>query len=92
MTTHTPGPWAINNWPQAGTDIAIGATGTPLIARVALRDVSINEQKANASLIAAAPALLELCERALRALSEDDFPGLRDDLRAAITQATGEQA
>jgi hypothetical protein len=56
---HTPGPWSINDWPQANTDIAIGAAGTPLIARVPLRDVSVNEQQANAALIAAAPELLE---------------------------------
>jgi hypothetical protein len=46
---HTPTPWSINEWPQAGSDIAIGAMGTPLIAKVILRDVSINEQKANAT-------------------------------------------
>lgn len=59
MSQHTPGPWSINDWPQANTDIAIGAVGTPLIARIPLRHVSINEQKANARLIAAAPELLE---------------------------------
>ena len=89
---HTPGPWSINDWPQATSDIAIGAVGTPLIAKVPLRDVSINEQKANACLIAIAPELLDLCERSLRALSEDEFPSLRDELRTAIAQATGEQA
>lgn len=51
----TPGPWDINKWPQQNSDITIGASGTPLIARVHMRDVSINEQKANANLIAAAP-------------------------------------
>lgn len=59
---HTPGPWSINDWPQATTDIAIGAVGTPLIAKVPLRDVSINEQKANAALIAESPALLAQLE------------------------------
>ena len=42
-----------------------------------------------AELLAAAPALLELCRRSLRALDEDSFPQLRDDLRAAIDR-TGE--
>lgn len=63
-TEATPGPWSINDWTQAKTDIAIGAVGTPLIARVMLRDVSINEQKANAHLIAAAPDLLEVARSA----------------------------
>lgn len=39
-----------------------------------------------AHLLAQRDELLELCGRALRALSEDDSPGLRDDLRAAITK------
>lgn len=34
-----------------------------------------------------APDLLDLCRRAFRALDEDFFPQLRDDLRAAIEQA-----
>lgn len=64
MHKHTPGPWSINSWPQADADIRIGATGTPCLAVVPLRFVSINEQAANSRLIAAAPELLE----ALRAL------------------------
>lgn len=39
-----------------------------------------------ASILAAAPGLLELCRRSLRALDEDSFPQLRDDLREAIDQ------
>lgn len=89
MTTqqHTPAPWSINEWTQASSDIAIGATGTPLIARVPLRDVSINEQEANARLIAAAPELLE----ALKVLVENGGIGsedMFDDARAAIAKAT----
>lgn len=51
--SHTKEPWSINDWPQPDTSIAIGAVGTPLIARVILRDVSINGQKANAARIVA---------------------------------------
>lgn len=40
-----------------------------------------------ACILAAAPALLELCRRSLRALDEDSYPQLRDDLREAIDQA-----
>ena len=50
---YTKEPWSINEWPQPDSSIAIGATGTPLIARVLLRDVSINGQKANARRIVA---------------------------------------
>ena len=37
--------------------------------------------------IAQRAVLLDLCERCLRALDEDDFPGLREELRQAITTA-----
>lgn len=54
--------WGINQWTQPDSSIAIGAVGAPLIARVVLRDVSINQQKANAEFIVKAqnmmPALL----------------------------------
>lgn len=88
---HTKGPWSINDWPQATTDIAIGAVGTPLIAKVPLRDVSINEQKANAKLIAAAPDLLDALTRlrnAEKAPREEWIAALQNS-DAAITKATG---
>jgi hypothetical protein len=50
-TKHTPGPWSINEWPQKDNRISIGAKGTPLIAYVPSRDVSYNEQAANAEFI-----------------------------------------
>lgn len=56
---HTPGSWSINDWPHNNADMSIGAPGTPKIAIIPLRDVSINEQKANAALIAAAPDMYE---------------------------------
>lgn len=42
----------------------------------------------DARLLAAAPELLNLCEKSLLALHEDDFPSLREALRNAITKAT----
>lgn len=45
-----------------------------------------------ASILAAAPALLDLCRRSLRALDEDSYPQLRDELAAAIQQAKGAAA
>jgi len=96
MSKHTPGPWSINDWPQATTDIAIGAVGAPLIAKVPLRDVSLNEQKANASLIAAAPDLLEALKLAVSALERSDYIMMDDDsfdvvdvAREVIYKATG---
>jgi hypothetical protein len=53
MSEHTKEPWSINEWPQPDSTIAIGAVGTPLICRVIFRNVSINEQKANARRIVA---------------------------------------
>lgn len=89
---HTPGEWTINEWPQAGTDIAIGAIGTPLIAKVVLRDCSINEQRANAHLIAAAPELLEALRTAETLIALDiirDDAGCLKRVRAAIAKAEG---
>ena len=85
---HTPGPWSINNWPQASTDIAIGAAGTPLIAKVALRDVSINEHKANAYLIAAAPEMLEALQD-IAAYYQNSWAA--DRANRAIAKAIGEK-
>ncbi len=99
---HTPVPWMINEWTQPDTSISIGAVGTPLICRVMLRDVSINEQQANANLIAAAPRLLAALIKVL-----DEYQGCFDpdhtgnkmfdewdevvEARAAIAEATGEK-
>lgn len=40
------------------------------------------------ALLAISPILLQLCQRALLALYEDEFPQLRQDLREAIGKAT----
>ena len=63
---HTKEPWGINDWPQPDNSIGIGAVGTPLIARVILRDVSINAQKANARRIVA-------CVNACAGLSTEEL-------------------
>lgn len=69
MSNHTPGPWTINDWPQDTSDIRIGAVGTPRIASIHLRDVSINEQKANAQLIARSPEMFAALKVTLDALN-----------------------
>lgn len=91
VPTHTKGPWSINDWPQATTDIAIGAVGTPLIAKVPLRDVSINEQKANAKLIAAAPDLLAALQWVMTAHGEQ-LSSAFEDAERAIAKAIGSAA
>lgn len=86
-TKFTKGEWSINEWTQPDDRISIGAVGTPLIAIVPSRDVSYNEQKANAKLIAAAPDLLE----ALMSIENDDnsIPATIWEMRnAAIKKAT----
>lgn len=92
---HTPGPWSINSWPQATSDISIGASGTPCIARVPLRDVSINEQRANAAVIAAADDMLEALRSLLESITnsecgEVDRKLAVKDAREAIAKATGQ--
>ena len=88
MTTqHTPGPWEIDHTYPEPNQRKIQPKGQEAGIAVAFGD-SESEAQANASLIAAAPELLELCEESLRALHEDDFPILKDKLRAAIAKAT----
>lgn len=53
MAKHTKEPWSINEWPQPDREISIGSIGTPLIAKVLMRDVSAHEHEANASRIVA---------------------------------------
>jgi hypothetical protein len=92
---HTPGPWSINSWPQATSDIAIGAPGTPCIARMPLRDVSINEQRANAVLIVTAPDMLAMLRSLLthnnKVHSNDAYYCFDEaPVRALIAKATGQ--
>ena len=96
-TEHTSGEWSINTWPRADSHIAIGAPGTPLIALIPIRDVSVNEQKANARLVAAAPTLLAALQRLV---THDLYLIERGALKhfaeidcaiAAIADATGKQ-
>jgi hypothetical protein len=80
--THTPGPWHVTE--DGHIDSSFGA-----IAEIVGADNPDDETKPNAQLIAMSPALLELCRRSLRALDEDSYPQLRDDLREAIDQVEG---
>jgi uncharacterized phage protein gp47/JayE len=78
---HTPGPWV--------ADLAYGrvlAEGGPVC--IALKWPSPLAQPANASLISAAPELLEACKAALRAFEHSNCIDW-SDLSRAIAKAEG---
>jgi hypothetical protein len=85
MTEHyADPPWRITLDLQDGELLVLNAS-SGIVARI---DPDMNFCRASrehiARLMAASPKLLNLCERSLFALDEEDFPSLRDDLRAAI--------
>jgi hypothetical protein len=88
MSTHTPAPWTLK--PQATNHQTLTGATAGLIA-----DIHKDE---DARLIAAAPELLDACRCALADLEGivDELPGDHpayltiQELRAAITKATGE--
>ena len=87
MSNHTPGPWACTYTSNHAHDYRLTRpNGQPLPINAEANDRS--EQRANARLIAMAPNLLNLCERAFRALNWDDFPQLKEDLKNEIEKAT----
>jgi hypothetical protein len=94
MTTqHTPGSWAHS----PGQDTIWARDGNLLIARTDYTrgEMAINEDNANASLIAASPDLLTACESALALLTNPNAePGDADAvtaiLQTAIAKAKGE--
>ena len=97
MSNHTPGPWAV-------MDTATGALGINASPRVPIGTVGgmawhLGEEtaRANARLIAAAPDLLDMCERLLGfarhygdswAVSAAD--GMLTNAATLIAQARGE--
>lgn len=78
MSNHTPGPWKIEDeeasggWPIIASD---GADGYIYVAQCEWIGDGDEQSKANARLIAAAPALLEACKEILRALAF--VPGIK---------------
>jgi hypothetical protein len=103
MSAHTPGPWTIKGPIRDGQDISIEArraSGNPqYIGRVYSAGIlakSDPEAEANARLIAAAPALLQVAEGALGYLEALPVAARPDEawfapLRAAIRAAKGER-
>jgi hypothetical protein len=102
MTEHTPGPWRLSSgdYPFIYRDQS-DEYGPPLIVATVFKDDNHSEEydpngvegasaevgRANASLIAAAPELLEAC----KGLIEDDLHAMKYWIiaRAAIDKAEG---
>lgn len=85
--THTPGPWAITN--EHCDNITVHADGLYVANIVTNRDC-VDDDTANARLIAAAPELLE----ALRGMVDHAYHGVRAEhwrrvAIAALAKATG---
>ena len=88
---HTPGPWAVEgpSSPKVESAVINGASG--MVAYCHGR--CYQEATANARLIAAAPDLLEACERVREQLAEQGFVSVLEGQRrldAAIRKARGE--
>lgn len=102
---HTPGPWVVANglqvWKSGHNTVASPRICTLKNAAHPVEQISAEEQKANASLIAAAPELLEALQayHALHAPAEGRFPSAADTpagvayakALAAIAKAEGRQ-
>jgi hypothetical protein len=86
---HTPGPWEVKGPSQNGHCRRIFA-GDEYVAIVGGSDQPMKTIRANAALVAAAPLLLEACQRALANDIRETQCGLRnmdDDLRDELRQA-----
>lgn len=94
MTTqHTPGPWAHS----PGQETIWARDGNLLIASTDYTrgEMAINEDEANARLIAASPTLLTACESAFTLLTNPNAEPFDADavtamLQTAIDKARGE--
>lgn len=96
MSTHTPGPWRVQEVEEFEGFYIVppdgyGEEGLDLIAEFhpyILSDAERKEVEANARLIASAPALLAACKAAERVISEHHPGGIvHEILRAAIAGA-----
>jgi hypothetical protein len=89
-TQHTPGPWFATpgNYAVYVKD-AYGDQGD-LVCALSGYGSNYRLRAANARLIAAAPDLLEACQRALAEAVADDQDEWFANMRAAIAKATGQ--
>lgn len=87
-TQYTPGPWRIGTPPPNGEQ-TIGTLNGLMVA-VATTGAEMEETKANARLIAAAPELLEALQSVLdNCLDSEGLCAAHAKARAAIAKATG---
>ena len=93
MNQHTPGPWKVY---PSGTQTFVASVATGRIVAVDLYDENSNppieEVDANARLIAAAPALLEAVEAALKFIQEGDSEPSQSYSVVALLKRTLKQA
>ncbi len=85
--THTPGPWEIG---QDGLGISVDADGVP----VCMCDGPVEDNEANARLIAAAPDLLVAGQHILQVAWNGTYAeqeSALQSLRAAIAKAEGRE-
>lgn len=95
MSNHTPGPWYQLYGDHGRREISNSVT-----AHWASNEHYIGSVNAeNAALVAAAPELLEACQRVLRVINPGDLPGPvylsleeKDLLRCAVEKAEGSNA
>lgn len=100
-TKHTPGPWQVGDRdPIDNTLPVIDSVPNPakrsLLASIHPRPHYVNDQKANACLIASAPELLEACKTVLARTDHTNIHTTIEDmrdtwelLRVAIAKAEG---
>lgn len=82
QTAHTPGPWRVS--PKGAYVMTHEKKNTAFVMEA--------NRSANASLIAAAPELLDALQTMLAAVDADRIPGIglaTDKARAAIAKAEG---
>jgi hypothetical protein len=85
---YTPGPWEVDKY--MGLPTIFDTRGNGTVALASVHDMAIESADANASLMAAAPELLEACEKYLDAMDRYGHPDKTDRLmRAAIKKARG---
>jgi hypothetical protein len=96
MSEHTPGKWTVMNVTDVFEDI--WSDGRQIAACLMSSDIPIDQQAANARLMAASPELLEALLYLLDGCDEADVRGelsdwvdggYLDDARVAISKATG---
>jgi len=90
---HTPGPWIAKGWENLCVNAFDPIAGECTLSLAAgRRDASLEELRANAALIAAAPELLSALKKwatfARDNYTDEDIPWL-DEMRAAIAKAEG---